>query len=270
MRDGTARRSPWLPKMPSASAAGRVFLIPYSGCGAGMYRRWPRRHRGVDLVPVELPGHETRFREPHFGTYPELAKDLVRGLEPHLDVPFAFFGHCAAALAAFEVSAQLHRAGMPTPARLYVSSQVAPQDGPAGRFLTMDDSELGAELAMLIETMGGVPHAELIELYVEVMRLDVDANRSYVMPDPPRLSCPITAIGWSGDADVPFSAMGGWSRCGETTPVLLDGGHHRFTEGPGELVDLLCAHLLGSGPGSAEGEPGTVRPPIRRQDGARS
>jgi surfactin synthase thioesterase subunit len=69
------------------------------------------------------------------------------------------------------------------------------------------------------------------------------------MPDPPRLDCPITAIGWSEDHDVPFSAMGGWSRCGATTPVVLEGGHHRFTEGPPELLDLLRGGLVGPGAG---------------------
>ena len=237
------QRNRWLPHAPSATAAARIFLIPYSGCGASMYRRWPRRLGGVEFVPVELPGHESRFAEPHFGTYQELARAMVAGLAPHLGVPFAFFGHCASALAAYEVSAELVRAGLPAPAHLFVSSQIAPQDGPAGRFLTMDDAGLAAELTKLITAMGGRPDPELVGLYVEVMRADVDANKRYVLPDPLRLPCPVTAIGWSSDDDVPFATMGGWSRCGETTAVLLPGGHHHFTTGPAELLELLCAGL---------------------------
>jgi surfactin synthase thioesterase subunit len=174
----------------------------------------------------------------------------VLGLEAHLDVPFAFFGHCSSALAAYEVSAELVRTGMPVPARLFVSSQIAPQDGPAGRFLTMDDADLGAELAKLISELGGRSDPELLELYAEVMRADVDANKRYVMPDPPRLPCPITAIGWSADHDVPYSTMDGWRRCGDLASVVLDGGHHRFLTGPEALLDLLCAGL--GGPPSKE------------------
>ena len=237
------QRNRWLPHKPSAAAAGRVFLIPYSGCGAGMYRRWPRRWHDVEFLPVELPGRETRFAEPTFESYQELAKTMVLGLEPHLDVPFGFFGHCASALASYEVSAELVRAGMPAPARLFVSSEVAPQDGPAGLFLQMDDTELGAELVKLISGLGGVPHPELTELYLSIMRADVDANKRYVMPDPMYLPCPITAIGWTEDLGMPFSTMGGWARCGDTTSVLLKGGHYRFTEAPAELLDLLCSGL---------------------------
>lgn len=247
------QRNRWLPHAPSATATGRIFLIPYSGCGASMYRQWPHRQDGIEFLPLELPGHETRFAEPTFHTYQELATDMVVGLAPYLDVPFGFFGHCASALAGYEVSAELVRCERPTPARLYVSSQVAPQDGPAGRFLTMSDRELGAELEKLIGELGGMPDNELVELYLEVMRADVDANKRYVLPDPMRLPCPITAIGWSGDDEVPYETMNGWDRCGDNTPVLLDGGHHCFTRAPAELVDLLCAGLRANGHARVEG-----------------
>jgi surfactin synthase thioesterase subunit len=236
-------RNPWLPHAPSPSAVGRVFLVPYSGCGASMYRQWPRQRAGVDFLPVELPGHETRFAEPNFETYQELAKLMAAGLEPYLDVPFAFFGHCGSALAAYEVSAELVRASLPVAANLFVSSEVAPQDGPAGRFLSMDDAELGAELEKLIRELGGTPSAELIELYLEVLRADVETNKRYFLPDPLRLPGPVTAIGWTEDNEIPFSTMGGWSVCGDTTSVLLEGRHHRFIEAPAELVDLMIAGI---------------------------
>jgi surfactin synthase thioesterase subunit len=243
------RRNPWLPHAPSADAAARVFLIPYSGCGSSMYRQWPRRLGAVEFLPVEPPGHETRFAEPNFASYRELAELMAQGLGAHLDVPFAFFGHCGSALAAYEVSAHLVRSGGPAPARLFVSSEVAPQDGPAGRFLSMDDAELGAELEMLVRRSGGTPNPALIELYLEVLRADVETNKRYIVPDPDRLPCPITAIGWSEDDEIPFATMGGWSACGATDSVLLEGRHHRFLEAPAELLELMASSLVAGVPG---------------------
>ncbi|GAA0495184.1 thioesterase II family protein [Streptomyces olivaceiscleroticus] len=237
------RRNKWLPREPSADVTGRVFLIPYSGCGASMYRAWPHQHDGVDLLPVELPGHETRFSEPNFETYQELAKLMADALAPYLDLPYAFFGHCGSALAAYEVSSEITRAGLPQPARLYVSSQVAPQDGPFGRYLRMDDEELAEELTKLSRELGGELHPDLISLYVEVLRADVETNKRYVVPDPFRLSCPITSIGWTEDVEIRHDTMGGWSACGDTTFELLSGLHHRFIDAPPELLKVLCDGL---------------------------
>lgn len=208
-----------------------------------MYRQWPQRAGGVEFLPVELPGHETRFAESNYESYQELAKAMAAGLEPNLDVPFGFFGHCGSALAAYEVSAELTRAGMPTPAKLYVSSEVAPQDGPAGRFLSMDDAELTAELVKLMRELGGTPTPDLVQFYLEVLRADVETNKRYIVPDPLRLPCPISAIGWTEDDEIPHETMGGWARCGDTTKVVLNGRHHRFIEAPAELVDLLGSGL---------------------------
>lgn len=236
-------RNKWLRRPPSATAIGRVFCIPYSGCGASMYRQWPRQHDGVEFLPLELPGHETRFAEPNFGTYQELAKAMAVGLEPYLDIPYGFFGHCGSALAAYEVSAELARAGYPVPTRLFVSSEVAPQDGPFGRFLGMSDTELAGELDVLIRQLGGTPSAELISLYLDVLKADIETNIRYVMPDPFRLPCPITAIGWTEDDEIPHWKMGGWRECGTTTFELLAGRHHRFIEAPPELLTVLCSSL---------------------------
>jgi len=243
MTERLAGRNKWLPRPPSATATGRVFCIPYSGCGASMYRRWPGQHDGIEFLPLELPGHETRFAEPNFGTYQELAKAMAADLEPYLDIPYGFFGHCGSALAAYEVSAELTRAGLPVPARLFVSSEVAPQDGPFGRFLGMNETELGAELDTLIRQLGGAPSPELISLYLEVLSADVETNKRYVMPDPLRLPCPITAISWTEDDEIPHWRMTGWPECGDTTFELLPGRHHRFIEAPPELLAVLCSGL---------------------------
>lgn len=249
MTQSVERRNRWLVDQPAPTAAARVFCLPYSGCGASMYRQWPRLHQQVEFCPVQLPGRENRMREPTFETYGELAAAMADGLAPYLDRPYAFYGHCGSALAAYEATVALARGALRPPSRLFVSSQVAPQDGPAGRFLQMNEEQLGQELRLLIEQMGGTTTPELIELYLEVLVADVEANKRYVVPHPERLQCPVTAIGWSDDADVPPGAMRGWSACGETTYHVLEGGHHRFLEGPRSLLDLMVAELLVASPG---------------------
>jgi surfactin synthase thioesterase subunit len=195
--------------MPQARASARLFCIPYSGCGASMYRRWPEAYEGIDLCRLQLPGRENRFNEPIPATYQELAQALADVVEPYLDVPYAFFGHCGSALAAYETTAEIERRGWPTPHALFISSQVTPQDGPTGRWLTMNRSELNDELDKLTIAMGGTPIPDLCDIYLDILEADIAANKGYVMPEPPRLMSPITTIGWTEDFEVEYRLMDG-------------------------------------------------------------
>lgn len=233
------RRGRWFLKEPPADVRARVFLLPYSGCGASMYRQWPAVHEGIGFSPVQLPGRENRLREPHFGTYEALADVLADELRPYLDRPYALFGHCSSALAAYETAVRVTQRGYPPPARLYVSSEVAPQDGPYGLFLELDDEGLLRELAALMQGMGATPSPTFLDMALGVLRADVEANRRYYSADPYVLPCPITAIGWAGDTGMPPHRMSGWAACGDTTAVVLDGDHYRFVQAPGPLLRLL-------------------------------
>jgi surfactin synthase thioesterase subunit len=89
--------------------------------------------------------------------------------------------------------------------------------------------------------MGHRPHPELIAIYVQVLRADLDVSQRYRRHDPPRLSCPVTAIGWAGDTDVPAALMSGWAACGDTEFVVFPGVHHEFIAAPPRLLAMLRA-----------------------------
>ncbi|MET7990797.1 thioesterase domain-containing protein [Amycolatopsis sp. NPDC005232] len=243
MGELTTRRQRWLLREPSDNSAVRLFCIPYSGCGASMYRKWPRYLGDIEVCAVQLPGRENRLREQPYGTYEELADDFAEALLPYLDRPFAFFGHCGSALPGYETSVRLLERDYPLPARLFVSSQVAPHQGPAGRFLHMADEELAVEVTELIKELGGKPVGDMVELSVRILRADVDANKRYRPLKPTALPLPITALGWAQDTEVDYRLMDGWSDCGSTTFRLLEGPHYRFMEAPDELMKVLVEDL---------------------------
>nr|BAV57450.1 thioesterase [Streptomyces sp. SANK 60404] len=240
------RPAKWLLRPPGSESTRRLFCFPYAGVGASMYARWPQRVGDAEVCLVQLPGRETRLREPHFGTYEELAGPLAEALAPHLDKPFAFFGHCSGVLPAFAAALELHRRGLPVPERLFVSSQVAPHNGPYGRLLGLSRDELGGELAALTRAMGGEPHPDLIELGVDVLAADIEANRRYRLDEPVRLPTAITTIGWRDDDVIPPSLMDGWGEYTEDGPVrtvLLDGAHYDFLGAPAPLLAELAHDL---------------------------
>jgi surfactin synthase thioesterase subunit len=235
LAEGTAGR--WLLRSPDRAASARLFCFPYAGCGASMFHRWPRRVGEVEICLIQPPGRENRIREPHYGSYERLAVDLIGSLRPYLGTPFGIFGHCGGALAAAELVLLLGTADLPLPRRLFVSSQVAPHDGPYGRFLRLNSEELGAELSQLIVSLGGVPAPKLISFGTDLLSRDLEASRRYRPPKSRAVPCGVTVIGWKGDEDVPVDVLSGWRDvAGDCRQVLLDGGHYEFLKAPQPLL----------------------------------
>jgi surfactin synthase thioesterase subunit len=235
--------SVWLQREPSNEAAGRVFCVPHAGSGTSAFDNWPASRDRVEFLPVELPGRLSRYTESPPATLNGLAAAMIAGLDPYLDVPFAFFGHCWSAILAYEVTHQLEHAAR-TPARLFVSAEVPPQDGPQGRMLDMDEAGLTAEVTASIRDVGKNPHPELVSIYVRILRDDIELRRWYTASSPLRLACPITAFSWREDGEYPPHRMVGWAECGDTTFEVFAGHHERFRDAPAELIDTICAALL--------------------------
>jgi surfactin synthase thioesterase subunit len=238
------RRPPrWLIREPAAESDARLFCIPYSGCGASMYRQWPQFLDGIEVCPVQLPGRENRMREPSFGSYQEMADGLVDGLAPYLDRPFGFFGQCGSALAAVETTIRLAERDLPLPRRLFLSSQVAPHDPPYCRLLGMTNPQLRDELRHLFAELGAEPPEDLVDLAHEILITDMESTRKYRHDHPVKLPVPITSIAWTRDIDVPAELTKGWSDYAPTTFELLEGVHYTFLEAPASLRAVIVRDL---------------------------
>ncbi|HWM03366.1 MAG TPA: thioesterase domain-containing protein [Actinophytocola sp.] len=233
-------------RRPSDDCAARLFCFPYSGLGASMYTRWPSRIGDVEISLVQPPGRENRMRDPHFETYEQLAEQVATGLKSYLDRPFGFFGHCGGALAGFATALALAESGGPAPDCVFISSQVAPHDGPYGRFLAMSDDELAVELAELTKVMGGEPHPDILALSLRVLRADITANQRYRLNEPVVLPGELRAIGWTDDREIRPEQMTGWPAYAAPDrfhQVVLPGTHHEFLDAPEALQRELAAGL---------------------------
>ncbi|WP_410598237.1 thioesterase II family protein [Amycolatopsis sp. lyj-90] len=229
-------------RKPRADSAARLFCFPYSGVGASMYNRWPAFAGPAEICFVQPPGRENRIKEPHYGTYEELAGQLADQLLPYFDRPFGFFGHCGGALPGFALALHLWERGLPTPDRLFLSSQVSPHDGPFGRFLELTNAELATELTAFVGQLGGNASPDMIAMGLRVLRKDVDANKAYHLDTPVKLPSTIHAIGWSDDVEIRPEQSTGWAEYAEPgrfRQVVLEGEHHAFLHAPPALVDEL-------------------------------
>ncbi|NGN63430.1 thioesterase [Streptomyces sp. A7024] len=240
----TTAATPWLVRPPAAGHPARIFCLPFSGSGASAFSAWPAVIGDAEVCPVQAPGRENRLAEPHYGTYENLAAGLAEALAPHLDRPYAFFGHCAGALPAYETVLRLAELGLPAPDFLCVSGQPAPHQAAQDRMLTMTEPELRAEVESFIRGRGIEPRPDMVGMGLTVLRQDHAAAKAYRRTEPVAVSCPVVALHWRDDPDVALADLDGWRRYAHQVDIrVVDGGHYDFMDAPDELQRLLARRL---------------------------
>lgn len=198
-------------KNPSARL--RLFCFPYAGGGATVFSTWARSlPPEVEVVAVQPPGREGRLMETPFSDLAELVAAMHRELRPHMDKPFAFFGHSNGGLMAFELARSLRRAGGPLPRHIFVGGRPAPQE-------ELDEEIIHAlphdEFIAALRRYAGTPeeilqNAEIMELIMPLLRADFSLGETYGYVAEPPLDVPISAYGGERDDEVPPEQIEAW------------------------------------------------------------
>jgi medium-chain acyl-[acyl-carrier-protein] hydrolase len=197
---------------------------------------------------MQLPGRETRLREPPPTSLAVVVNELADALADHLDKPFALFGHSMGGAIAFELARELHRRGGPSPVRLLVSACRAPHCRPAAPPL----AELpgAAFLAGVQERYGGFSEQiaqtpEALDLFLPILRADLAMIESFYRDAEEPLGCPVSVFAGSNDSTLRVEDLREWNR--HTTEqcdlCVLPGGHFFINESPGAVLRALEARL---------------------------
>jgi surfactin synthase thioesterase subunit len=244
----SGRGDPWLAvRGRNASAPVRLFCLPHAGSGAVFYQPWVDLLPGVDVCRVQLPGRETRFLEPAFQTVGEAVPALAEGLRPHLDRPFALFGHSLGALLAFELVRHLHARGGPQPIALFPSAHRAPHlPHPRPPVARASQERFLAE----VRWMGGtreefLSDPEILDVILPTLRADVNAFETYAHEAGEPLSCAVTVFGGAEDKVATPAELEPWRQhaAGPYACHILPGDHFFLDPQRERLLGILRADL---------------------------
>lgn len=226
----------------------RLFCFPYAGGEALSFRDWAENLPSlVDVYAVQLPGRGGRITEPLFTSLSPLIEVIVKALLPHLDKPFAFFGHSMGALISFELARLLSRENGLQPTHLFVSGRRAPQLADKERITyNLPEQEFIEELRRLNGTPDEViEQPELMEVMLPIVRADFKLCQTYVYSPGPPLSCPITAFGGLEDKEVTREHLEAWREQSSATFSLrmLPGDHFFLRESEPMFLTILSREL---------------------------
>jgi medium-chain acyl-[acyl-carrier-protein] hydrolase len=225
---------------PNPAARLRLFCFPYAGAGASIFYPWTRELPAeVEVCPVQLPGREGRMAEKPFDRMDPLVETLAEVLAPHMDRPFAFFGHSNGAIMSFELARLLRREGRRMPEHVFLSGRPAshvPSRHPQIHHLPQ------AEFEQELRRLQGTPeeilqNREIMELITPLLRADFALAETYAYRPEAPLDVPVSAYGGARDADVPEEDVAAWKEhAAGPFHLRIFPGDHFFINGDRALV----------------------------------
>jgi medium-chain acyl-[acyl-carrier-protein] hydrolase len=226
-----------------------------------VFRAWQQALPAeIECCAVQPPGREGRLAEPAYRRVSELAEAAAAGLLPHLDKPFAFFGHSLGALVCFEVARLLRREQGLLPAHLFVSACRAPQrPDPHPALHALPDARFLEEVQLRYDAIPAevVGHAELLELLLPALKADFEAFETYQYVGGAPLDCPVSCFGGVDDRFATREELADWREQTESffRLKLYPGGHFYLQAVEAELLAELAADLTGQPSGAAAQAP---------------
>jgi medium-chain acyl-[acyl-carrier-protein] hydrolase len=225
-----------------------MFCFPYAGGGASVYRGWGGLLPGdVEVCPVQLPGRESRLRDEPFDRPEPLIQAIADVLQPHLALPFIFFGHSMGAMISFELSRELRRRGQTLPLHIFVSGRRAPQSPPREEPIhQLPDEEFYDKLRELNGTPEEVlQHAELMRLLTPILRADFAVNETYVYQPEEPFDFGISSFGGLADEEVLRDDVAAWREQtrGRFRMRMLPGDHFFINSNRDLILEAVARDL---------------------------
>lgn len=227
----------------------RLFCLPFAGGSPATYRQWPLGlPETVEIWAVQPPGRGSRIKEPAYERLTPLVADLADAMAPHLNFPYAIFGHSLGGLLGFELSRLIQQRQAPGPLWLGISAVRAPHlpDPNPTLHLTSD-----LELVEALKSYGGTPEGllddpEMRALLLPIIRRDFAVFETYDFQPGPVLGTPIAVFGGLEDIRVPDQdSLEAWSLYTNKNfqSYYFPGGHFYLQSHQADLVASVKKQL---------------------------
>lgn len=235
--------SRYLAATPDPKAALRLFCFHEGGGTASSFSAWAGAFGpDVSVVPIQLPGHGSRFREAPITDRHLLLRELNENLRDELDTPHAFYGQCMGALLAHCLASVRVSNGQRAPECLLTGGcKPPPAQTWIRTFIDLPDEEL-ADFLINIGTLSPElrDRPQWRAAALALGRNDGALFLDY-QPDTPPLPCPIHTFVGEDDSSMSPDDASGWAARTSTicTTAVVPGGHLFNLTPPSEFITQM-------------------------------
>ncbi|WP_262062127.1 thioesterase II family protein [Streptomyces sp. STR69] len=243
--------STWLRRFTTTAADGpRLVCFPHAGGSATAFKDLARAlHPDIDVLCVQYPGRQDRYREEPFTALAPLAEAVTEELARELAAdgrPYALFGHSMGSLVAFETARLLARRRLPAPQRVFFSGRGGP-DLRDSAYDLYDDADMLAE----VRRLGGTDQSmledpDILELVLPALRADYRILGTYRATAGEPLTVPVTALIGDSDPIATVRDAHTWREhtTGDFTVEVFPGGHFYLFDQTDRVAAAVTEGLL--------------------------
>jgi len=225
----------------------RLLCFPFAGSGSSFYLNWAKDLApDVEVVPIQLPGRESRLDEPPFNEITELTAEIMPAIQNYLNKPYAIFGHSMGAFLSFELAREIRRKKNFAPKLLFLSAmRAAHLKDIRPPIAGLTDDQLIEALKERYDYEVSDDSMELIQLMLPTIRADILATEKYTYRNEAPFNFPI--IGFSGNLDrmVELLEIEAWSlhTTGLFKSYQIDGNHFFINSGRDQIIKYIHNEL---------------------------
>ncbi|AIQ56949.1 thioesterase II family protein [Paenibacillus borealis] len=225
----------------------KLFCLPYAGGSASVYLKWKKYlDAEIELIPVELAGRGSRFKEMHYESLEQAVQDITGFMKDRFDSSeFCIFGHSFGSLLAYEAALKLLEADY-KPVHIFFSGMYPPQsniENVSNYLHTLPDALFFEEIYRL----GGTPkelqdNINLQRLFIPIIKSDYKLFEQYNFGFRRRkLASDLTICVGKQDEKVNQYDLSSWKECTDRKCSIhhFDGGHFYLNECTEKIVDVI-------------------------------
>ncbi|MDV7765069.1 thioesterase II family protein [Peribacillus sp. CSMR9] len=230
-----------------------LFCFPYAGGSASFYREWKFDDDVIEVVPLEYPGHGSKYSEPLRDHMADLTDSLMEEMETKYQIQslenISLFGHSMGAIVAYEIAAKLDERYGNKVEHLFISSKSSPDykvdqiDCSNSNNLKQSLKKIGGTNKELLET------EDFMTLFLPIIQSDLNVLANYHDENKRKKKVGNKAVLLLGSEDsVTKESMESWNEYIEHIEGLhmLKGDHFYLKQNQDIVLKIVQEYLLRS------------------------
>ena len=208
----------------------------------------------LQVLPVELPGRNSRMKEPRLENMSALVEAILQGIGPLLNEgPFAFFGHSMGAWVAYSLTKELQRRGGPLPVTLFVSGNRSPtlagieNDLDPVSMHTLEPHDFWNAMERRYGENPDLKNESMKKFIMPLLQSDFTVVETYEAPEDAIVPCPLVVLGGNSDNRYNEAQLEAWTDCSTEEMFRgvhwFDGDHSFLKPNIEQVISLIGTEL---------------------------